>query len=96
MTFFWVKSPCELVGRNQRFGEECCSHLQGWRWRQHASPKRWFLPTSSEGYLTQKNIIKTERCLLIYWTIFSLLNEKCVNNFGRKAWKEEIVCKNGS
>jgi hypothetical protein len=29
MTFFWVKSPCELVGRNQRFGEECCSHLQG-------------------------------------------------------------------
>jgi hypothetical protein len=27
---FWVNSPCDLVGRSQRFGEACCLHLQGW------------------------------------------------------------------
>jgi hypothetical protein len=28
-TFFWVESPCGLVGRNRRFGDACCLHLQG-------------------------------------------------------------------
>jgi hypothetical protein len=31
--FFWVKSPCDLVGKSQHFGEACCLHLQGWRSR---------------------------------------------------------------
>jgi hypothetical protein len=30
--FFWVKTPCELAARGQRFGKACCLHLQGWRW----------------------------------------------------------------
>jgi hypothetical protein len=34
------------------------SSLQPWRWRQHASPKRWLLPTNPHGALTQKNIIR--------------------------------------
>jgi hypothetical protein len=29
ITFFYVKSPCGLVGRSQRFGEACCLRLQG-------------------------------------------------------------------
>jgi hypothetical protein len=28
--FFWVKSPCRLVGRCRRFGQACCLHLEGW------------------------------------------------------------------
>jgi hypothetical protein len=28
--FFWVKSPCGLVGRSQRLGDACRLHLQGW------------------------------------------------------------------
>jgi hypothetical protein len=32
--------------------------LQPWRWRQHASPKRWLLPTNPHGDLTQKDIIR--------------------------------------
>jgi hypothetical protein len=31
MIFFWVQSPCGLVGISQRFGEAFCLHLQGWR-----------------------------------------------------------------
>jgi hypothetical protein len=27
--FFWIKSPCGLVGRSQRFREARCLHLQG-------------------------------------------------------------------
>jgi hypothetical protein len=30
--------------------------LQQWRWRQHASPKCWLLPTSPHVAKTQKNI----------------------------------------
>jgi hypothetical protein len=26
--FFWVKSPCRLVGRGRRYREPCCLHLQ--------------------------------------------------------------------
>jgi hypothetical protein len=47
--FFWVKSPCGLVGRNQHFEEVCCLHLQG---------QRWLLPTNPYGDLTEKNIIR--------------------------------------
>jgi hypothetical protein len=28
MLFFWVVTPCRLVGRYQRFGGTCCLHLQ--------------------------------------------------------------------
>jgi hypothetical protein len=27
--FFWVVTPCRLIGRYQRFGETYCLHLQG-------------------------------------------------------------------
>jgi hypothetical protein len=30
VVFFRVKSPCGWVGRNQRFVEACCLHLQDW------------------------------------------------------------------
>jgi hypothetical protein len=61
--FFWVKSPCGLVGISQCFGEACCLHLQGGlhlqpcTWRQLASPKRCLLSIHLHGDLTQKNII---------------------------------------
>jgi hypothetical protein len=29
MLFFWIVTPCTLVGRYQRFGETYCLHLQG-------------------------------------------------------------------
>jgi hypothetical protein len=29
MLFFWVKTPCGLVGRSQRFGQASYLHLQG-------------------------------------------------------------------
>jgi hypothetical protein len=32
------------------------SSLQSCRWRQHASPKHWLLPTNPHGDATQKNI----------------------------------------
>jgi hypothetical protein len=48
----WVKSPCRLVGRNQRFGQTCCLHLQP------PSPKRWLLQTHLHGDFTQNNIIR--------------------------------------
>jgi hypothetical protein len=53
---FWVKSPCGLIGSSQQFEDVCHLHLQPWRWRQHASPKRWLLPTNPHGDLTQKSI----------------------------------------
>jgi hypothetical protein len=31
MMFFWVKAPCGLVSRNQRFGEACCLNSQPWK-----------------------------------------------------------------
>jgi hypothetical protein len=34
--------------------------LQPWRWRQHASPKHWLLPTDPHGDLTQKNLISVQ------------------------------------
>jgi hypothetical protein len=43
MMFFWVLAPCILVSL----------HLQGWRWRQYVSQKRWHL----HGAKTQNNII---------------------------------------
>jgi hypothetical protein len=41
--FFWVVTPCRLVGRYQHFGETYRLHLQG------------FGPTSSHGVTTHKN-----------------------------------------
>jgi hypothetical protein len=31
MLVFWIVTPCELVGRDQRFGGTYYLHLQGWR-----------------------------------------------------------------
>jgi hypothetical protein len=44
--FFWVKSPCGLVGASQCCWEACCLHFQPWRCKQHASPKLCIPPTS--------------------------------------------------
>jgi hypothetical protein len=30
MLICWVVTPCDLVGRHQRFGGTCCLHIQGW------------------------------------------------------------------
>jgi hypothetical protein len=57
MTMFWVVAPCRLVGRYQRLGETHCLHLQPWRWKQYVYPKRWYLPTSLHGVISQKNYI---------------------------------------
>jgi hypothetical protein len=35
------------------------SKLQSWRWRQYASPKHWYLPTTPHGVTTQKTNIET-------------------------------------
>jgi hypothetical protein len=39
MLLLWVVTPCELVGRYQRFGETYCLHLQGRKWKQYYPPK---------------------------------------------------------
>jgi hypothetical protein len=35
------------------------SSLQPWRWRQHASPNCWLLPTNPQSNSTQNNTIRT-------------------------------------
>jgi hypothetical protein len=48
----WVKEPCGLVGRSQRFGEAYCLHLQGWSYQLpsrsypvHLSRPDWPFPS---------------------------------------------------
>jgi hypothetical protein len=53
---FWVVTPCRLV---------CVYLLQGWRWRQYASPRYWYLPTSPHGVKTQKTNIGNETICFI-------------------------------
>jgi hypothetical protein len=55
MLFFWVLSPCRIVGRCQRFEETYRLHLQG----LSVSQKRWHLPTILYGTKTQDIIILT-------------------------------------
>jgi hypothetical protein len=58
MMFFWVKSPCGLVGR-RRFEQPALSIV-----RAHFSLEDgddmllWLLPTNPHSELTQKNIIR--------------------------------------
>jgi hypothetical protein len=40
--------------------------LQPWRWRQHASPKRWLLPINLHSDLTQMIIIRIIKCLFSF------------------------------
>jgi hypothetical protein len=47
MLFFWVVTPCRLVGRCQRYGETSCPQL------------RWYLPTRLHGVTNQKKNIVT-------------------------------------
>jgi hypothetical protein len=49
------------------------SALHPWRWRQCVSPERWYLPTSSHGFKTQKKSHPRNY-------------EMCVQNFSSKAW----------
>jgi hypothetical protein len=66
ITFFWIKSPCGLDGRNRRFGEAAVSIF-----RAEVMPPSSALkmetprfsetlacPTNPHGDLTQKNIIR--------------------------------------
>jgi hypothetical protein len=67
--FFWVVTPCSLVGRYQRFGEIYSLHLQGWsggagEWRVYigleegqAGIRPWYLPTSLH-VVTIQNIVR--------------------------------------
>jgi hypothetical protein len=54
MLFFWVLTPCRLVGRCQCFRETYC--MKPWRWRQYVSLKQWCVPTSLHGVKCQKII----------------------------------------
>jgi hypothetical protein len=48
--------------------------LQPWRWRQHASPKRWLLPTNPRGELPQKNMTRiSELSLISFWCSLCLI-----------------------
>jgi hypothetical protein len=64
----------------QSFGETYYLHLQPWRWKQHVSPKRWYLPMSPHGITTQKNnvvIFTTVRTLnLIHKVRIKVCNNK--------------------
>jgi hypothetical protein len=51
---FLVVMPCRLVGSYQRFRGTYYLLLQGWRWRQHVSSKRWYLHASPYGVTGQK------------------------------------------
>jgi hypothetical protein len=56
MTFFWVKSPCGLAGRSQRFGDACCLHLQGWSWRFNPKEHHYILHSRENlKYHKQRN-----------------------------------------
>jgi hypothetical protein len=57
MLFFWVVTPCGLVGRHQLFEEKYSLHLQPSRLIQYISSNSWCLPTSPQGVATQKNNI---------------------------------------
>jgi hypothetical protein len=64
MLFFWVLKSCRLVGRNQRFREAYCLHLQGWRAVGALNMETVCLsktlvsiPTKLHGIKPQKNIV---------------------------------------
>jgi hypothetical protein len=78
--FFWVKLLCGLVSRSQHFGEACCLHLQGWRWRH------WLLPTSPHSDVTQKSILVWK---LLY---FNRLNELTSVLWAHKCYFLSLNC----
>jgi hypothetical protein len=49
MMFFWAVTPCRLASSYHRFREIYCHCLLPWRWRQHVSPKRRYLPATTRG-----------------------------------------------
>jgi hypothetical protein len=109
MLFFWVVTPCGLVGRYKRFGGTYCLHLQG-----------KYLPTSPHWgeYLYLRGMKRRDAgqtCIMrscINCTIQQILlgwstkedeiggarsahggDEKCVQTSDWKAWKEKATRK---
>jgi hypothetical protein len=54
---FWAVTSSRLGDGYQRFGDKYRFHLQGWRHKQHVSPKRRYLSTSLHGVTIQKTFI---------------------------------------
>jgi len=52
---FCIMTACSVMVGYGRFGGPCCLHLHSpWRWKQHASSKRWYPTTTLHGVTTQK------------------------------------------
>jgi hypothetical protein len=62
----------------------------GWRWTQHVSPKRWYLPTSADGVKTQMNIIFTPWELQIskYFIEWLKCTDKIIHISCPQKWSE--------
>jgi hypothetical protein len=92
--FFWVKTSCGLVGTNRRFREVCSRHVQFWKWREHASPKRRLLQTNPHGDLTQRTSsfdvtsVKKFRCGSILWVLML----HCRRPRDSSSWTEDRLC----
>jgi hypothetical protein len=56
MMFFWVKSPCGLVGRSQCFREVCCLHFQGFTLEDGAEVLNMETAQSSKKAATHQSI----------------------------------------
>jgi hypothetical protein len=65
--------------------------LQPWRWRQHASPKSWLLPTSPDDALTETNIIRAVIYVVRYYSVFSVLQNysRSEDNCSHLFWCEK-------
>jgi hypothetical protein len=70
MLVFWVKSPCGLIGRYQRFGGTYCPHLQG----------HFYLLTSPHGVTTQNNVITVIGSITNENNNFSIIVRKLLKN----------------
>jgi hypothetical protein len=57
MFVFWVVTPCGLVGRYQCFGEKTLPPSSAPEMKAYVPSKRWYLPTSPHGVITQKTNI---------------------------------------
>jgi hypothetical protein len=58
----WVSAPCRLAGgcqgwRCRQYAFPKCWYLQPWKWRQYVSAKRWHLSANLYSGKTENNII---------------------------------------
>jgi hypothetical protein len=61
---FWDVTPCIPVVSYQCFHVTCCLHLQGARWRQHFSPKCWYLAIKLHRVTSLKTMFLPWECYL--------------------------------